>query len=140
MSIGILLITHGDIGEALISGAIGILGFAPLQMENLPVSPDDGLEQITAKADKLINKFPASSEILILTDLLGSTPSNVAGALQQPGKINVVAGLNLPMLIKILSHPSLTLQRLTELAIEGGQQGVCEGMAQSVYPMASSGK
>jgi len=140
MSVGLLLITHGDIGEALISGATGILGFSPLQMESLSVAPSDSLEQITAKADTLISQFPNNSDILILTDLLGSTPSNVAGALQQHGKINVVAGLNLPMLIKILSHPSLTLQRLTELAIEGGQQGVCEGMAQSVYPMASTGK
>ena len=137
MSVGLLLITHDDIGDALLTSATGILGPCPVQTETLSVGPNDQLEEITAQALKVLGRMQDENDVLILTDLLGSTPSNVAGALQRPGSVQVVAGLNLPMLIKVLSHPSLTLQGLTETAIEAGRQGIRQGMAQTVYPLAS---
>ena len=139
MSVGLLLITHDDIGDALLASATGILGLCPLRTQTLPVGPNDQPDQISDRAKRILDQLQLGKGVLILTDLLGSTPSNVAGSLQQADKVHVVTGLNLPMLIKVLSHPSPTLQRLTETAIEGGRLGVHHGLAQSIYPLTASG-
>ncbi len=68
-----------------------------------------------------------SQGFLILTDLFGSTPSNIASRLQQfqeSDKIRIVAGLNLPMLIRVMNYPHLALDELTQKAVSGGKDGV----------------
>lgn len=138
MTVGLLIISHDEVGNSLLASATGILGLCPLHTQSLSVSPGDALEDIRTRATGLLRELRGGDGVLILTDLLGSTPSNVASLFQRPGEVNVVAGLNLPMLIKVLSHPSQSLQRLTELAMEGGQQGVRPGMPQSVHPLPKS--
>lgn len=138
MSIGLLIIAHDDIGDALLTSATNILGFCSLHTEVLAVRPYESLDAVKAHAAELLNHLSNEEGVLVLTDLLGSTPSNVAGALQQKGKTHVVAGLNLPMLIKVLSHPNVSLQQMTELALEGGKQGIMPGRAQTVYPLPLS--
>ncbi|MBU0498561.1 MAG: PTS fructose transporter subunit IIA [Gammaproteobacteria bacterium] len=138
MSIALLIISHDEVGEALLASATGILGFCPLCVKNLSVTPGDRLDDIRNRAIRLLGDLGQEDGILILTDLLGSTPSNVASLFQSPGEVHVVAGLNLPMLIKILSHPAQNLQRLTELAMEGGQQGIRPGVAQTVIPLSGN--
>ena len=138
MSVGLLLINHGAIGEALLQCAIGILGECPLPTETLAVAPGDPPEVIADRARELLRRLQGASAVLILTDLLGSTPSNIAGTLQRPGEIHVVTGLNLPMLLKVLDHASLDLPHLTELALAGGRNGIQKGMAQG--PLRPTGR
>ena len=63
---------------------------------------------------------------MILTDLFGSTPYNIAKVLHQETNIRMVSGLNLPMLIKVMNYPNLSLDELAQKAIKGGREGVIE--------------
>jgi PTS system mannose-specific IIA component len=137
MSISLLIISHDDIGDALLASAIGILGLCPLRTATLAVSAEDSLESIDQRAQRLLEELQDEDGTLVLTDLLGSTPSNVAARLEQAGRVRVVAGLNLPMLIRVLSHSGDDLQGLVELAIDGGRRGVVQGRIQSHAPLVS---
>lgn len=72
----------------------------------------------------MIKTMDKGDGVLILTDMFGSTPSNIAHRLSQPGRVMVVTGLNLPMMIKVMNYPKLDLQELVDLAVEGGKSGV----------------
>jgi PTS system ascorbate-specific IIA component len=72
----------------------------------------------------MIKTMDKGDGVLILTDMFGSTPSNIAHRLSQAGKVMVVTGLNLPMMIKVMNYPNLNLQQLVDLAVEGGKSGV----------------
>ncbi len=123
MSVRLLIITHGNIGQSLFDTAVSILGGSPLPTEIFSIAlncePDSTLEQIRTT----LSDTEQSDGVLVLTDLYGATPSNIACELANKN-INVVAGLNLPMLIRVLNYPALSLSELTEKAISGGQDGV----------------
>lgn len=131
MSVGILLITHSGIGGALLNVAYGTFGTLPLEVSQLSVSRDPEPELLVAKAGYLVRKLDSGDGVLVLTDMFGSTPSNVAQGLQQQGfAIQVIAGLNLPMLFRILNYPSLKLDQLAVKAISGGQDGIFEPLTE----------
>ena len=85
MSVGILLITHSGIGGALLNVAHGTFGKLPLEVAHLSVSRDPEPELFIAKAGNLVRKLDSGRGVLVLTDMFGSTPSNVAQGLQQQG-------------------------------------------------------
>ncbi len=128
MTTGLLLITHDNVGQALLETASSILGMCPMVLETISVShnccPDDVIEKARAAARRLHQ----GGGILVLTDLYGSTPSNVANRLDCNRPIKVIAGLNLPMLVRVLNYPTLTLDELVYKAVSGGQEGIffCE--------------
>ncbi len=124
MSVGILLITHNCIGEELLRTARDTLGFCPVQTRALAVSQDVDPEQMAAQAQELLRELDAGEGVLVLTDAYGSTPSNVACSLAREERIHVIAGLNLPMLLRVFNYPRLTLAELSEKALTGGQDGV----------------
>jgi len=127
MNVGILLITHSGIGGALLNVAYGTFGQLPLEISQLSVSRDPEPELLIAKASYLVRKLDSGAGVLVLTDMFGSTPSNIAQDLQHQGlKIQVVAGLNLPMLFRILNYPTLPLEMLSKKALSGGQDGIFE--------------
>lgn len=123
MSVGLLIITHDEIGEALYEAATAVIGCSPLRTRILSVSFHDSPEQLDAIAQSIIEETDSGDGILILTDMYGATPSNIACKFTQY-PVAVVAGINLPMLIRVLNYPTLNLQELTEKAISGGQDGV----------------
>lgn len=124
MSVGLLIITHGQLGPALLKSATDILGCCPLAAKALEApsdcNPDSILEQARAAAESL----DSGDGVLVLTDLYGSTPSNISCRLQQFHKTNIIAGINLPMLVRVLNYPALQLDELTHKAISGGRDGV----------------
>ena len=112
MSVGVLLITHGNLGAELISTAEGILGLCPLQTEYLSVPSDTDPESIKARASQLCHQLDEGDGVLVLTDIYGSTPSNIANDLMQKGNIAVISGVNQPMLIRVMNYPALDLQEM----------------------------
>ncbi len=128
MTIGLLIITHDSIGSALVDTASGMLEMCPMALELLPVSPGCKPEELHDRALAALRRLDDGAGVLVLTDMYGSTPSNVANRLVGEADVVVVAGLNLPMLIRVFNYPGLTLRELAEKAVSGGQGGVfaCE--------------
>ncbi|MDT8388055.1 MAG: PTS fructose transporter subunit IIA [Thiogranum sp.] len=124
MSVGILLITHDMIGTTLLQSARAILGVCPLPATNLSVSQNSEPEQLLNVARQAAQELDSGAGVLVLTDLYGATPSNVASRLQETGGMRVIAGLNLPMLIRVLNYPDLDLDELAGKAVSGGRDGV----------------
>ncbi len=124
MTVGLLLITHNAIGEDLLRTATGMLSICPLSTETLPVSLDSDPEALLAQASGKIAELDHGDGVLVLTDLYGSTPGNIASRLQCGDRVMVVAGVNLPMLIRVLNYPRLGLRELAQKALSGGGDGI----------------
>ncbi|MEO5343224.1 MAG: PTS fructose transporter subunit IIA [Gammaproteobacteria bacterium SHHR-1] len=134
MSVVLMLMCHDDIGEAMLLSAENILGPPATRIWNLPVAAEDSLESIEGRARRMLERIHQPEGVLILTDLLGSTPCNVAVGLEELGQVRVVAGLNLPMLLRVMSHGGDDLPHLVDIALEGGAQGVLPGRPRPSEP------
>ncbi|APZ43940.1 PTS sugar transporter subunit IIA [Acidihalobacter ferrooxydans] len=126
MSVGILLITHGNIGGDLADTARNVLGADPLAIAQLSVTPSDNPDQVLEKAKTLCRQLDEGDGVLVITDMFGSTPSNIACRLNQLPGVRILAGLNLPMLIRVLNYPTLSLDALCAKALSGGHDGVLD--------------
>lgn len=124
MTVGILLVSHNNIGTELINTAKQMLSCCPLPTKVLSIEAMDSPEAIRVMLDEDLKGLDQGHGILILTDMFGSTPSNIACAVSDRKDIKVVSGLNLPMLIRVLNYPALELDELEHKAISGGQEGV----------------
>lgn len=124
MSVALLLITHGTIGEVLLQSAVDVLGVCPLPVAFLSAPSGCEPPRILQKAKELADKLDQGNGVLVLTDMFGATPSNIACRLRQPRDVRVVAGVNLPMLIRVLNYPRLSLDELKQKALTGGRDGV----------------
>lgn len=125
--IGLFLITHGSYGEALIQCACHVLNKRPPQLAQLGVTPADDPLDILPTARAWVNLVDAGQGVLILTDIFGATPCNLAMKLFQPGRIEVVAGANLPMLVRALTYRDReSLAGLVGKAVSGGRDGVIQ--------------
>ena len=124
MTIGLLIITHNNIGTDLVETATGMLGVCPLATEILPVSQKSDPEQVLRRARQLMETLDTGHGVLVLTDIYGSTPSNIACSLINGERVKVIAGVNLPMLIRVLNYPHLSLNELVDKALSGGRDGI----------------
>jgi PTS system ascorbate-specific IIA component len=122
--IGILIITHGTLGESLIHCASHVLNKRPLRLKQLGVTAQDDPMMLLPQARTLIKELDCGEGVLILSDMYGGTPSNIAAKLVTPGKIEAVAGVSLPMLIRVLTYRDRDLQTIVTKAISGGCEGV----------------
>jgi PTS system mannose-specific IIA component len=120
----ILLITHGDVGNALMQAAEQALGQLPLPMQVVKVQQDVQPDHIITELRPITQALKAGDGLLILTDIYGATPSNIAVKLQNSQQIRVITGLNLPMLIRVLNYPTLSLDELAAKAVSGGKDGI----------------
>ncbi len=122
--IGIFLITHGSLGESLIQCACHVLNKRPPHLAQLGVSAqDDPLDALPLARD-MLKLVDSGSGVIILTDLYGATPSNIALKLLQPGRVEAVAGANLPMLLRVLTYRDKDMETLVSKAVSGGHDGV----------------
>jgi len=131
MSVGVLIISHDGIGPALLGTATLMLNDCPLQTKLLTVSRDSDPDQLTEDAVEQIEALDAGKGVLVLTDLYGSTPCNIARKLISKKHVHVVSGLNLSMLIRVFNYPKLTLEELSEKAVSGGKDGISKTVAES---------
>jgi mannose PTS system EIIA component len=124
MTVGILIVSHNQIGAELINTARQMMSCSPLPTKVISIEASDSPEQIRLQFDKELQGLDQGNGILILTDMFGSTPSNIACAVSDREDISIVSGLNLPMLVRVLNYPSLSLSELEDKAITGGQEGI----------------
>jgi PTS system mannose-specific IIA component len=133
MGIGLLLVTHGKLGHHLLDTMREMMGELPLPADVLEVRRVSAHDVLISQGRKMIERLDGGSGVLILTDAFGSTPSNIANKLSRDARTAVVAGVNLPMLVRIFNYPRLDLAAMTQNAVEGGCRGiiVCPRAAQT---------
>lgn len=124
MSVGLLIISHDGIGSSLLGTAMQMITECPLAVKLLTVERDSEPDEMLEHTRLLLEELDSGEGVLILTDLYGSTPCNVAMACAVHENVNAVSGLNLSMLIRIMNYFDLDLSELTNKAISGGQEGV----------------
>ena len=122
--IGILLLTHGTLGESLIQTAIHVLNRRPSRLRQIGMTAQDDPLLLLPQARALVKEIDQGDGVLILADMYGGSPSNVAAKLIVPGKVEAVAGVNLPMLIRALTYREKSLDVMITKAISGGCEGV----------------
>lgn len=119
---GILVVAHNNLGESLADCVKHVLGEMPPYLKVLSVYADDDPQQKLAEGHALIEKLNQGKGVLILADIYGATPSNVARQLCVSEHIMGVAGVNLPMLLRVVCHPNKTMPELAEIALNGGRE------------------
>lgn len=124
MSVALLLIAHAPLGQALLDVTRGTLGDLPLSHALLDVVRDTDPELVRRQAREWVTTLDQGDGVLVLTDIYGSTPSNIACALQDAENVRIVAGLNLPMMIRVMNYAGLDLEQLAYKAISGGHDGI----------------
>jgi mannose PTS system EIIA component len=123
---GILLLTHEEIGRALIAAARHVMPCLPCQLDALEVGADDDPSAMLSAATDAAQSLDHGGGVLVLSDLYGSTPCNIANKLASLGvHARCVSGLNLPMLLRVLNYSDKPLGELAEVAASGGRGGIC---------------
>ena len=122
--VGILIIAHGTLGESLIHCASHVINKRPPRLKQLGVTAQDDPLLLLPQARALVKELDDGSGVLILSDMYGGSPSNIAAKLLIPGHVEGVAGVNLPMLIRALTYREKPLATLVTKAVSGGCEGV----------------
>ncbi|BBD79490.1 PTS sugar transporter subunit IIA [Aerosticca soli] len=125
MSVGVLLMTHEAVGQALIAAARHVMPELPLRVDavEVPAQADpDVMRELTARHARALDE---GDGVLVLADLYGATPCNIGLSLADLGvRIRCVSGLNLPMLLRVLNYADKPLEELAEIAASGGRGGI----------------
>lgn len=124
MSVGVLLVTHGKLGHYLLETMQDMIGELPLPVDVLEVRRVQATDVLLRQGQRMIERLDVGDGVLILTDAYGSTPANIANQLSTDAQTQVIAGVNLPMLVRIFNYPKLNLADSARSAVEGGQRGV----------------
>jgi PTS system ascorbate-specific IIA component len=122
--IGILIITHGTLGESLVHCASHVLNKRPPCLKQLGVTAQDDPLLLLPQARALVRELDDGSGVLIMTDMYGGTPSNLVEKLLIPGKVDGIAGVSLPMLLRALTYRDKTMDVIVTKAVSGGCEGV----------------
>lgn len=117
--IGILIVSHEPLGTALLHCTRHIFGRLPVQLAALDVIPDEDPEAVLQAARQLLARINDGSGVIVLTDLYGATPARIATRLAEPHRTVVMAGVNLPMLVKALTYRKGPLEEVAAHLLEG---------------------
>lgn len=120
--VGILLVTHNGLGDSLIDCIRHVLGNVPPHLKSLSVLANDDPAVKEAEARALIAQLDSGDGVLLLSDVFGATPCNIARRVCLPGRIEGVAGVNLPMLLRVSCYTNKPLAELVQRALEGGKE------------------
>ncbi len=121
--IGILLLTHAPLGSAFLDAATHVFRARPERMEAIDVTADQDTAEVNRLAREAIARLDDGSGVLVITDVMGGTPCNCTLRLGDPGHVEVIAGISLPMLLRALTYRNDTLDVVVEMALAGGQGG-----------------
>lgn len=121
--VGILLLTHGRLGEALVDCACHVLGGqVPAELAVLSAGQDEPVDEVESKARQLLATLDQGAGVLVLTDLLGATPARVATRLIEPGRVEALSGVSLPMLLRAINYRNRLLPALAKKALLAGTE------------------
>lgn len=139
---GIVVIAHAPLASALGQCVEHVYSCEPgvsrRAIRLLDVRPGDDVEATLARARELVREVEASEGVLVLTDAFGATPGNVATQLADPGRVAVVAGVNLPMLLRAVCYRAGPLADLVVKAMAGGEQGILQVGGTAVQDQAKT--
>jgi len=119
--VGILLVTHNGLGDSLVDCIKHVLGEVPHNLRVLSVLADEDPKRKLLEGEVLIKQLDGGGGVLILADVFGATPSNIGRQLCHDEHVMGVAGVNLPMLLRVVCHTNKTMPELAQIAIEGGR-------------------
>jgi PTS system mannose-specific IIA component len=122
--IGVLIVAHDTLAESLAGAVTHVLGRRPAQFETLRVASTDDPSALVPKARALIGSLDTGDGVLIFSDIYGATPSNLTAKLLQAGRVEAVAGVNLPMLVRAFTYRDKGMETMIKKAISGGCDGV----------------
>jgi PTS system ascorbate-specific IIA component len=122
--IGILLVTHNGLGDSLVDCVRHVMGSVPPNLKVLSVLAEDDPQCKEDEGHALIEQLDTGNGVLLLTDLFGATPSNIARRLYQPGRVEGVAGVNLPMLLRVVCYSDKPLTEVAQKALISGRNCV----------------
>ncbi len=122
--IGILLITHGSYGEALVQNACHVLNKRPPQLNQLGLSAQDDPLDLLPLARQMLHLVDDGDGVLLMSDIFGATPSNLALKLLEPSRVEGLTGVNLPMLLRALNYRDKGMATLLVRARDGGRDGI----------------
>ncbi|HZV55953.1 MAG TPA: PTS fructose transporter subunit IIA [Rhodocyclaceae bacterium] len=124
--IGLFLITHSTYGESLIQCACHVLNTRPPQIAQIGIAAQDDPLDALPLARRMLELVDGGEGVLVMTDVFGATPANIAIKLLKPGRIEGIAGVNLPMLLRALTYRDKGMETLITRAIAGGRDGVLQ--------------
>lgn len=120
--VGIIAISHGPFSKALIKSVEMVYGKQD-KVEAISLDPGESMESLKNKINEIIKKFQVN-EVLIMVDLLGGTPYNASSIEMENSNINVITGLNMPMILDTLLYRNETLKKISSIATEAGKNGI----------------
>ncbi len=119
--IGLILVTHGKLAEEFVHAMQHVVGRQEA-VATVCIGPNDDMEARRREIADAVKVVDGGNGVIILTDLFGGTPSNLAISLMEAGKVEVIAGINLPMLIRLAkARTCMTLPKATEAARDAGR-------------------
>ena len=121
--VGILLMTHAPLGQAFIAAVAPVFRGPTERFEAIDVTADQDVTEVNAAARTAIARLDDGSGVLVITDIKGGTPSNCCNTLADAGRIEVIAGISLPMLLRAITYRRDDLDVVVEMALAGGQGG-----------------
>jgi mannose PTS system EIIA component len=122
--IGILIVAHGGLGESLIHCVSHVLGKTPPQLAHFAVGTNDDPANLLPQAQQAVEKLNTGDGVIILSDMYGASPCNLVTKLLVPSRVEGVAGVNLPMLVRVLNYRDKSIKICIEKAVSGGRDGV----------------
>ena len=123
--IGVVVVTHCNLAEELINAAQLVVGEELKQFQAVSVDPRDGSDKIREKIVSALRRVDTGQGVLILTDMYGGTPSNISLSFLEEKKIEVITGVNLPMLLKLATVPNHPdLESLAAFITDYGQKNI----------------
>ncbi len=121
--VGILLLTHAPLGNAFLIAAAHVFHGPSERVEAIDVIADQDIGEVHALAREAVKRLDDGSGVLVMTDIMGGTPSNCCNSLSEPDRVEVIAGISLPMLLRAITYRRDTLDVVVEMALAGAQNG-----------------
>jgi len=134
--IGVLIVAHDSLGDSLVKAVTHVLGARPAQFEVMSVAASDDPLLLLPAARAAVDRLDTGDGVVVFSDIFGATPSNLAGKLVRPKRVELIAGVNLPMLVRAFTYRTRGMDTLVKKAISGGCEGVLHVEVDPVYAPA----
>ncbi len=125
--VGVVIITHNDIGSEILASAEQIMGRKLPKVRSIGIPGNLEPEQLAAYADEIktvIEEMDSGRGVLIMTDIMGATPDNLAQYFAENHKVRIISGINLPMLVRVINYADKPLELLAKIGIVGANKGI----------------